>query len=61
MIKNKKDYKDYLECDRVALNRKGKIPSYFDVIWRFEILMRKLEYYENCNKNKLYKFYLNFP
>ena len=50
MIKDKKTLKYYLLCDKVAL----KIPEnrYFprpiiDVIWKYEILLRKTEYYKN--------------
>ena len=52
MIKSKKDYYDYLFCDKVALGTK-KRPSllpYCDSIWKFERLLRKNEYYNNCKK-----------
>lgn len=54
MIKNKKDYKDYLFCDMVALGVTKKRPSllpYYDTIWKFERLLRKNEYYYNCKKS----------
>ena len=49
MIKSKKDYQYYLECDRVALGISRKHPRLFtDYVWRFERLLRKYEYYVNC-------------
>ena len=47
MIKNKADYKYYLERDRIALRRTRKRPPLIgEEIWKFEILMRKLEYHQ---------------
>ena len=49
MIYNKSDLKNYLYCDKIALGIEKKTPSLFgDEIWKFEILLRKLEYYTNC-------------
>lgn len=58
MIRSKKDYKFYLEADRIAkaIPKKGSLfllirniifPNY---VWRFQKTLRKLEYYENCKK-----------
>ncbi len=50
MIKTKEDLKYYLECDKRALGITRKFPKIGknrDVIWRFEILLRKCEYYKN--------------
>ena len=50
MIKNKNDLLYYLEADKVALGISKKKPFVFsnsDIIWRFEILLRKTEYYYN--------------
>lgn len=58
MIKSKKDYKYYLECDRIALGKKYLKPKFVgDEIWRFEIMMRKTEYYKNCSKTIIQKIY----
>jgi serine O-acetyltransferase len=55
MIKSKKDYKYYLEADRIALGKKRKTPMiFFDEVWVFERLLRKVEYYKNCKKSKIY-------
>lgn len=50
MIDSKETFRRYLEQDRLALNRqKDKRPGLFkDEIWKFEILLRKLEYDTNC-------------
>lgn len=51
----------YLEADRVALNRKPTLRSkLFDEIWKFQRLMRELEYAINCNKSKLVKAFLRY-
>lgn len=52
MIDSKESYKHYLERDRLALNRQqDKRPKLFgDEIWKFEILLRKVEYDINCRK-----------
>ena len=52
MIDSKESYKRYLEQDRLALNRQAdKRPRLFgDEIWKFERLLRKVEYDINCRK-----------
>lgn len=61
MIQSKKDYLFYLEADRLSLRIKKKRPLPFigDEIWKFQRLLRKREYWENCLKNKsiLHKLY----
>lgn len=63
MIRSKKDYLQYLEADRTALNSPGY--SFFDRIMqylkrehiaRFQRLLRKVEYYNNV-KSKQNLFY----
>lgn len=50
MITCKKDYYYYLEADRVALGRKKTIKSFlFDDIWRFQRLLRRVEYLQNTS------------
>lgn len=65
MIDCKETYIRYREQDRIALGRKqDRHPRLFgDEIWKFEILLRKVEYYTNCKRdfvskviNKYYKF-----
>lgn len=54
MICNKSDLKRYLRQDAVALRRgHKKRPKLFgDEIWKFQILLRKLEYYTNLRGTK---------
>lgn len=54
MIKTKKDLYDYMEADKLHLGYKKKRPSLFkDEIWKFEIALRKREYFENILKHNL--------
>lgn len=58
MIKTKKDLQRYLEMDKVALGITKKHPSFFgDWIWKFEIALRKHEYYLNTKKNRLLELF----
>lgn len=52
MIDSKATYKRYLAQDQLALNRQqDKHPRLFgDEIWKFEILLRKIEYDINCRR-----------
>lgn len=56
MIESKADLKRYLEQDKIALRKNKKRPAIAgDEIWRYEILLRKTEYYLNCKKDPLGK------
>lgn len=58
MINSKSDYLRYLEQDKLALGKKYKSPKLVhDEIWRFEILLRKTEYYVNCKRTFIGKIY----
>ena len=57
MINNKNDLKEYLEADKKALNRACKKPKYTDLIWKYQIVLRRCEYYCNCKQHLLYKLY----
>lgn len=48
MIHSKKDLAEYLYSDKKALGRNRKRPRITDYVWRYEILLRKCEYYTNC-------------
>lgn len=57
MIQSKQDYQFYLQCDKIALNKKMKRPRYkHDIIWSFQRLLRKCEYINNCKRGLLWKF-----
>jgi serine O-acetyltransferase len=59
VIQSKEDYIYYLEADRLSLGIPEKKPSFFgDEIWKFERLLRKVEYYKNCKKGLFGKVYL---
>ncbi len=61
MIQSKKDYLYYLECDKIALKKSGKRPRFkHDIIWTFERLLRKCEYYENCRHDLLGRIYVKW-
>jgi len=63
VISNKTDYLNFLEADRIALGRnkmtlKCRLRDLIfpDYIWRFQRLLRKMEYYKNTErKNPLVK------
>ena len=57
MIRSKNDLKKYLKQDQIALNCKSRKRPRLgrDEIWKFEILLRKYEYYENTKKNIISK------
>lgn len=54
-IQNKEDLKYYLEQDRIALKRSDGFVLKKDKIWKFEILLRKAEYFCNCMPGPLEK------
>ena len=50
---SKSDYKYYLEADRIALGQKNTFRElFFDDVWKFQRLLRRLEYMTNCKKNR---------
>lgn len=52
MIRSKQEYREYLEADRLALGREHGFNQRWDEVWKFQILLRKVEYYMNCQKDK---------
>ena len=57
MINSKKEYKEYIAADRKASNRTGlKFPlTIFDWTLRFQLALRRAEYYTNFKKSIVYK------
>lgn len=60
MIENKEDFKYYLKCDREARGYTKSIKNLFTIrgdaqLYRFQNLMRKVEYYNNCKNSILGK------
>lgn len=61
MIQSKEDLKEYLVMDKIALNCTRRRPKLFsDEIWRFEVVLRKHEYYTNCACNPWMKMMRRF-
>lgn len=61
MIQSKTDLSNYLRCDKEALGRKRNRPAFHDYIWRYEIVLRKCEYYSNVRGvNKLFSLLYRF-
>ena len=59
MIESKEDYKFYIEADKLALAIKHERPRMFqDETWKFERLLRKVEYLENCGHSPIDKVLL---
>jgi serine O-acetyltransferase len=63
MIQSKKDYQFYLEADAIALGVNKNWPKIFieyfvNDIWKFQKLLRKLEYFKNCKHSILWKPYI---
>lgn len=58
MIESYVDYINYLEEDKKALKIKRSKPRFLrDRIWRYQRLLRKVEYYHNCRGGILSKIY----
>lgn len=68
IIESKYDYRYYLEADKIALKIPMEPIKYLkhyliNDIWRYERLLRKVEYFNNCKKIILWKpyvFYLRY-
>lgn len=58
MIDSKKDFYYYLECDKVALQQTHQKPRYkHDIIWTYQILLRRCEYISNCKSGMFWLLY----
>ncbi|MCB0807690.1 MAG: serine acetyltransferase [Flavobacteriales bacterium] len=51
MIRSRKDFLEYREADRVALRREYSSQMMFDEVWKFQRLLRRVEYHLNCHKH----------
>jgi serine O-acetyltransferase len=61
MIKSRQDYLDYLEADRISLSRPNTLAKrLLDEVWKFQRLLRRVEYLENCNGSWLTKAVARF-
>lgn len=59
MIERKSDYKRYLKMDAFSCNVNIK-KSFNNELFRYQKLMRKLEYYSNCKKDIISKILIIF-
>ena len=56
MINSKADLREYLAQDKIQLGITRKYPRPFtDEIWKYEIILRKYEYWLNVSKSYLVK------
>ena len=60
MITSKEEYQFYLEADKIALGIKKQKSGLLPTIWKFQRLLRKIEYYKNCKKSCIWKPYILF-
>lgn len=61
MISSYHDYLSYVESDMASLERKNSLRGLlFDDIWKFQRLLRKIEYVTNCNGNRLLALALKY-
>lgn len=59
MLQTKTDLKDYIAADKYALGITRKYPKLFsDEIWKYQIALRKCEYYSNIINNKQSSIYI---
>jgi serine O-acetyltransferase len=69
MIKSRADYYFYLEADRLSCRRPKKLSLrqklenliFPNLVWEYQQLLRKYEYYINCRKDivgRIYSYYL---
>ena len=60
MIQSHADYLAYLKADQAALQQHRNWKALlFDDVWRFQRLLRKLEYLINCRGNRLLRAWTN--
>jgi serine O-acetyltransferase len=61
IIRSKADYEFYLKADKFALGKDYRSPRLIgDDIWKFQRLLRKAEYYNNCKKSLISRLYLKY-
>ncbi|HRH36888.1 MAG TPA: hypothetical protein PK760_01000, partial [Flavobacteriales bacterium] len=57
MIRSREDLHRYLEADRVGLRRAGASPQHYDEVWKFQRLLRRVEFFTNTNASALVRKY----
>jgi len=54
MINSFRSYREYLEADRIALQRTWSLAALiYDDVWRYQRLLRYVEYLTNCRKRPI--------
>lgn len=56
MIKTKDDLREYLQCDKMHLGIKHARSRWNNDIWKYEIALRRHEYYHNNRKGIINRF-----
>jgi serine O-acetyltransferase len=56
VITSKANFKQFLEADRIALGQESMLAFLVDEIWRFQRVLRTVEYLTNCKKNSIRRF-----
>ncbi len=60
MIGSKNELKFYLAADKFALGIDQSRPGSRDHVWKFQILLRKVEYYKNASRGLLNRLFLKY-
>lgn len=57
MIRSRADLQQYLEADRIGLRREAGAPRHYDEVWKFQRLLRRVEFLHNTRANGLLRKY----
>jgi serine O-acetyltransferase len=60
MIKNKRDFIEYIKEDSIVNKISSGPRKYFSVIFKFLYCLRKVEYYQNTNNNGIAFFFWDY-
>jgi serine O-acetyltransferase len=61
MIDSYAAYRDYLEADRISLGRTWSLAGFiFDDVWRYQRLLRYVEFLTNCRKRPILRRVASF-
>lgn len=55
IIVSKSDLQEFLSADKKALGRSSQKPAMTDFVWRFEISLRHVEYYNNQKRLNIFQ------
>ncbi len=60
MIRTREDLRRYLDADRHNLRRSGARPSAYDEVWKFQRLLRRVEFLHNTGANVILRKYWSY-